>query len=259
MNYKKITCLFVILFSGSLVLAKGSTQSLAISQGVSSPTTTSTINFSNGFTSENPVGVAYQTNFRLTAQAASGNGSDSFGAELGIGTGKYGFALGYYDNNCTDCSVSGALAGVFGGVGVGLRFEEDISTVGLIFGANDTNRIGLVVGIFDPTGNDNNITSLGLGYSYVGGEVTFSIDASKRIFEDKAITDDTSLVTPGVAVAINRISISLSYDILVNEPAGTTTTNDLWVGVGVDGGSDWNMAFYSDYVSDFAFAGSLYF
>ena len=122
---KMLLTLFVLLGSiisstEALAASGGSgnkTNLIAVGQGVSSPTLTSTVNFSTGYTKEHTVGVVYQNSWRLTGEAdfdndddnSSGNGNDGYGAELGYGNGTAGLAGGYYTRDCDNCE--GRLAG----------------------------------------------------------------------------------------------------------------------------------------------------
>ena len=82
---KSVVYSFILLTSQFLWAADmGHANMIGVSQGVSAPTQTSNINFSNGFTSENPVGVIYQTQGRISGQYDTGNGNSHAGGEVGI-------------------------------------------------------------------------------------------------------------------------------------------------------------------------------
>ena len=74
----RILLLISLLFLSVTLQARlsGSANHLAVGQGISSPTQTSVINFSSGFTHENPVGVTYQQSLRISGQADWGGASD---------------------------------------------------------------------------------------------------------------------------------------------------------------------------------------
>lgn len=261
--YLLITIIFFELL-GSLVFAQSNR--LAIGQGISSPTLTSTINYSNGYTNENPVGVAYQTTMRLTGEYFTGNDSnnndnDGIGAELGVGNGSLGFAVGYLDTDCNNCEAvtAGALAGIWSGIGLGIRFEEDISTVGLLLNAQGAHRLGLMAELNEVEGDLNDITRYGVGYSYVSSQYTLTVDASKRDYEDPNTNDDVILVTPGIALHFSMLSLSVSYDTYVNDEDNSNNDNDLWWGLGISPSSNFHLAIYGDYVREIAVAGSFFF
>ena len=240
---------------------------LGISQGTSSPTRTSTLNFSNGYMPENPVGVIYQQGVRLTAEGDhgddnQGNDNNGFGGELGIGDGQYGLAVGYYNRDCDNCEGDfvGALGVSFSDVGLGFRFAEELYSVGLIFNTHGKHRFGLMAQLDDPDGDDNNISTFGAGYSYNGDRVTFSVDAAKRDFENDNNFDDTILVTPGLAVHFDSLSFSLSYDHYVDEdPNNPPQDDDLWFGVSFGDKQDWYVAIYHDYVNEWSASASFFF
>ncbi len=263
--------LLSVLFP-SLLFARGpsgdNSNWLGISQGTSSPTRTSTLNFSNGFMPENPVGVIYQQGVRLTGEGdhgddSQGNDNAGFGGELGIGDGQYGLAVGYYNRDCESCDGDfvGALGVSFADVGLGIRFAEELYSAGLIFNTHGKHRFGLMAQLNDPDGDDNNISSFGAGYSYNGDRITFSVDAAKRSFENDSAFDDTILVTPGLAVHFQMLSFSLSYDHFVdedpNDPNGRG--DDLWFGVGFGDKTDWYVAIYHDYVNEWSVSASFFF
>src|SRR6056297_2752899 len=118
--------LFISIFASLPAMATEQHHLLSISQGISSPALTNSVNYSHGFTHQNPTGVIYQTTARLTGQYDSGDtdsGSDNngYGGELGVGNGKYGIAGGYYTRDCDNCEGDGAgsVGATFSGVGLG--------------------------------------------------------------------------------------------------------------------------------------------
>lgn len=258
--------IFLVVFSFLFVpqaFSANKTNLLGVGQGISSPTQTSTVNFTNGFTSENPVGVIYQDKVRATAQGDTGDDAsgDALGGEVGIGNGQFGFAVGYYSRDCNNCdaNISGALGVSFSGVGVGIRVAEDIMSAGVLINTNGKHRFGLMADLNNPDGDNNNVTSFGAGYSYVEQQITFSLDASKMDMENAGVNDDAILVTPGVSLRFNMVAISLSYDLYVNKGTGSTYDNDLWLGVGFGKADDWHVAIYSDYVNEWSAAVSFFF
>lgn len=258
----------VLFMSWASLHAKNSGEQhlLAISQGISSPSSTSLINFSAGYTWDNPVGVIYQGELRASAhygvQEDEAIGS-AYGGEVGVSNGDYGFAVGYLTRDCDSCEgrFAGALGGDFGGFGLGVRFHENQYVLGFMFNPTGTHRLGLVVDHLDPDQDNNNITSLGVGYSYVGDQVTFSLDASKMEYEDPAQENDILLLTPGIAARFGWIAVSLSYHVILNEEDDSVSsdTTDIFWGLGIGTGETWHLALYGDYDDDLMLVGSLYF
>lgn len=253
----------MLCLSCSLALAKADEANLiAIGQGISSPTSTSTINYSNGFTSENPAGVLYQNNFRLSVQHDRNDDSDAptgLGAEFGYGNGTVGAAVGHYKRDCTGCDgdTAGAVAVSVADIGFGIKARKDIYGVGLLFNTHGNHRVGLMAELDDTGGDGNKINSYGLGYSYVGQSFTITIDASQRDYENNTIDNDVTLVTPGIGVRVaNTVQISVNDRILFED--GKKIDDDLWFGVGV-GGQSWHFVGYSDYVNDLALVLSVFF
>lgn len=247
---------------------------IAVGQGVSSPTSTSTVNFSTGYTNEHPVGVVYQNSWRLTGEAdhdsdendGEGNGNDGYGAEVGYGNGSAGLAAGYYTRDCDNCE--GRFAGSGGvvisdSVGVGLRFEEDLYTAGLLFNPNGTHRFGALLEMNDSGGDGNEVKSYGAGYSYVSSGWTFSLDASKNDYENQATYSDRIIITPGVMVRAGFLQLSLNDNITLNNRENGTSNEDetdhnFWAGLGI-GGDKFHLAVYANYKNDFSGALSYFF
>ncbi len=251
---KKLIFGLIFLFSQNLLASN----KIGISQGVSSPSSTSTINFSNGFTIENPVGVLYQEGIRLTGQFTNGN-STTIGGEAGIANKRFGAAVGVTTYDCDGCDSRASLAvgGEFRGIGFGLRFGESLYGLGVLVNPHGQHRIGFVADVNN--GDDVTISSFAAGYSYVSQSFTFSVDASNATFDDDNIEDTLILLTPGLAFNIEFITISVSYDIRLNDDNNTSSDNDLWFGVGIAPSDSWNVMVYSEYANDIAVAASFYF
>jgi hypothetical protein len=245
---------------------------LAIGQGVSSPTSTSTINYTSGYTSENPLGVIYQNGIRLTGEYDQ-NGTKGYGGELGYGKGTWGVAAGYYKHDCTNCQGrgAGAIGITVGDFGLGIRFAENLYAVGLLFNPQGTHRFGIVGELNNSGGTGNTVNAFGVGYSYVAGQISFTVDASKRQFENTTSpSNNYYIVSPGLQLRADILQVSINDHIFIdgNSPttsaSGTTTTqsnpeHDFWFGVGIGTGKDWHVAVYGDYVNEIAGAVSFYF
>lgn len=272
----KIAMVLPLILASSAVQAATTNQPnlIAIGQGISSPTLTSTVNFSSGYTNESPVGVVYQNNWRVTAEYDTDNDSDSrgtgragYGAELGYGkTGSAGLAAGYYTRDCDNCEgrFAGSAAAVVANIGVGLRYQEDLYTAALLFNPEGKHRFGLIAEVNGDNGAGNDLKSYGAGYSYVASQWTFTIDASKRDYENKATYAERVLVTPGIMVRADFLQLSLNDKITLHNRDTNANSNDdetdhdIWGGVGV-GGDKWHLAGYANYVNDIALALSLFF
>jgi hypothetical protein len=263
--------LITIFLFGLLISVQSfaSNHMIPVGQGISSPTITSTVNYSNGFTQENPAGVAYQNSIRLSGHFDFGDHDDDsstddidgFGGEFGVGNGQYGFALGYYERDCDTCEeeVAGALGAFFGGFGIGLRFEEELYSAGIFLNPTGQHRLGAVVDLNDPDGEDNNITSYGVGYAFVHQGFTFSLDASKRDYETPTTNEDMIMVSPGLMVRIDKFALSVTHDSYIEEDEGAEVEDNTWWGFGYGSDQDWSIGFYHDYVNEWTVVGSLYF
>lgn len=240
------------------------TNLIAVGQGISSPTSTSTINFSSGYTTENPMGTIYQNGFRLTGEYDSNDTTKTYGAEVGYGQGKWGVAVGHRKPDCNDCkgTTSGAVGLDISGVGVGFRFGENLSAAALLFNPHGQHRVGVMAELNTTAGSGSNVTAYGLGYSYVASQFTFSIDASARSFENKTIKDDRIQVTPGIMLRADIFQFTVNDKITLNKDKDNATQDDrdhdVWFGAGL-GGDKWHVAAYSKYVNDFAVAATLFF
>jgi hypothetical protein len=261
-------CSVLFSFHQAGAAAAKNTNVLAVGQGLSAPTSTSTINFSSGYTSESPLGTIYQNGFRLTGQYDSdenaGTTTKTYGAEVGYGQGDWGLAAGQRKSDCDNCEAtsSGAVGINVADFGVGLRFGKDLTALALLINPHGGNRFGLMAELNKSGGSGNDITAYGIGYSYVASQLTFTIDASKRNFENKAITDDRIQVTPGLMLRADHFQLSVNDKITLNKDKNNAThddeDHDIWFGIGF-GGDKGHLAFYSQYVNDFAFAGTLFF
>lgn len=261
-----ILFLIFTLTAQSMLAAAASTQVniLAVGQGISSPTSTSTVNFSTGYTSENPLGTIYQNGSRVSFEHAKSDTSSGSGAELGYGQGDWGLAAGYFKNDCSGCQGnSSAAVGInIYEIGVGLRLTEDIYGAGFVFNPHGTHRVGLMAENNRSGGTGLSLNSYGLGYSYVASAYTLTLDASSRTFEDSTVNDKRIQVTPGVVLRASILQLSINDRITLNKdknnPLHDDEDHDLWFGLGL-GGDRWHLALYSDYVSDFAASASLFF
>ena len=237
---------------------------LAVGQGISSPTATSTINFSSGYTSESPLGTIYQNGFRITGEYDSNDATNAYGVEAGYGHGDWGVAAGHRKIDCTSCegTTSAAVGITVLDFGAGLRFGKDLTAVALLVNPHGSHRLGFMAEVNSAAGSGQKVTAYGLGYSFVAAQFTFTLDASQRNFENNAITDNRMQVTPGVMLRADIFQLTVNDKITLNKDGNNPTQNDkdhdLWFGVGL-GSDKWHLAFYSHYVNDFAFAGTLFF
>ena len=248
--FQLLSVLFVLFFSG-LCLAqqnKSQTNQLAVSQGISSPTTTHLNLFSNGFTYDNPVAASYQQGYHVTG-SLDGADSTSFGLDMGIGDGQYGFAAGVYSNGCEGCEsfVRGTLGAIWGGFGIGFGVQDGYYSMGMLFNPHGLHRVGFIGEFEDPDGLNNNRSSFGLGYSYILPQFTFSMDLSKQVLENDLIEDSALLWTPGIAVRVDIFSVSLSYDVFLND-IGNRFSDQVWFGIGVKPFSNFEFKFYGEYI-----------
>ncbi|MEM7646222.1 MAG: hypothetical protein AAF203_04885, partial [Pseudomonadota bacterium] len=229
-------CLFSILFFTSSVFGQGNSNSadtnrLALSQGIAAPSVNNTTLFSNGFTFQNPVAVSYEQGYRASV-TADGSDTTSFGLDAGLGDGQYGMAIGAYSNSCDGCEayVRGTLSAIWSGFGLGFGVQEDLYTVGVLFNPNGSHRVGMVGEIAEPNGPNNNRASFGVGYAYVISQFSFSMDLSKRNLEDSSLDDSILMFSPGIAIRIDLFSVSLSYDLFINDQ-NRNFSDQVWVGV----------------------------
>ncbi len=257
-------CLFTLSLPALGAQSERSANLLAIGQGISSPSTTSTINFTSGYMSQSPLGTLYQNGSRVTGEYDRNNSSDAVGAEIGYGKGSWGIAAGYRKPNCTNCDGSGAGAlGIdVGNIGVGIRFGKDLYSAAVLFNPQGNHRFGLMGELNQSSNSTSRLNAYGVGYSYVAQQATFTIDASGRSFNDKTIDDKRILITPGVMFRADIVQLTLNDQITVNHDQNNATQtgsdNQLWFGIGI-GGERAHLAVYSHYFDDLAVAGSFFF
>ncbi len=253
---KILLTVLLYFFCNSLALAQNHPNSLAVSQGISSPNRTTSTLYSKGFTRDNPMAVSYQTGYRLTGSLDGGDGT-GLGIEGGLGDGQYGLAIGHYSNDCEGCdgNLRGSISAIWGRLGVGLGVIEDHYSLGFLLNPNGIHRLGLVA---EFENNQNQRSGFGLGYSFMLPRFTFALDLSKQTFENDIGYEDPLLVTPGLAVRIDVISVSLSYDIYIDDPLDIYR-NQVWFGIGVNPTKNWELAFYSEYINSWNLQASYFF
>lgn len=262
---KKALLMTSMIFVGGAAWAKPGANAnfLSVGQGISSPALTSPVNYSKGFTATN-ASVASRLNGPQVSieydkgDDSAGNDSSGVGGELGFGNGKVGAMLGYYDRDCTNCDGRwGGIVGVDTGsfsFGVGYREKKQYS-LGALIGGNGSNRFGITADFTDQdSGND--VTAYGIGYSYLGGSWTFAVDASKRD-QKGAASNDVILVTPGLMIQADWLTVSVSYDVYTNDK-DDVFDDQVWFGVGI-GGDRAHLAIYHDYVNEWALVGTFSF
>jgi len=263
--------LLVLLFFSMMVCGVAEArnlrgQRLAVSQGISSPTVTSPVNFSHGMVYNNAAVASQLQDVYLslegdTGEDNAGNDNTGYGGEFGLGTGSAGIALGYYERDCQNCDGRfGGIAGIGGpsiAVGVGFR-EDDNYSAGILFNRDGKHRFGIAADMYNSDLPDTDVTSYGAGYSYVDNSFTFAVDASRRDPDGPANPgDDVIMVTPGLEVHGQNLALSVSYDIYVNDDTDIYD-DDIWFGVGYYG-QNWGLSVYHDYVNEWAAALTFWF
>lgn len=237
---------------------------LAISQGISTPNTTSPVNLSHGFVPTNPAvagslnGVQVSLEYGTTDENNRKN--STAGVELGVGTGSVGIAAGYLKSDCNGCD--GRAAGIVGvsldSFSIGFGFGEDKNySVGAVLNPKGEHRFGLVGSLSDSDQVGADLQTYGVGYSYHSGAFILSVDASKRKFETSSAADDIVIITPGLQVKADWISLMVSHDLYTNNEAKTFTDNT-WFGIGI-GDADKHLAIYHDYFHEWSLVGTLSF
>ncbi|MCB0377320.1 MAG: hypothetical protein KDD33_02415 [Bdellovibrionales bacterium] len=261
-SYNWVFATFLIIPSLGLAQSRGkggSTNDLAISQGISSPSYTNVTTVSNGFTFDNPVGASYQKNYRATA-FIDGSTSTSLGIDGGVGDSQYGLGLAYYSNSCDGCDgyIRGTMSAIWGGFGMGFGVREDVYTMGMMFNPNGLHRVGLVIEYEDPAGRGNNRTGWGLGYSYVTSSFTFSMDMSNQALEDNSLDDGSVLITPAVGVRVDIFAATLSYNFYFSDSTHQFS-DGVWVGLSAKPFSKWQFTFYGEFIDRWTLMASYYF
>lgn len=218
---------------------------VAVSQGISSPAITTPVNFSHGFLYTNPAVAPDFVRPYVSTEGTAGNGNSDYGAELGLGNGSSGLAVGYLKNECCDGGRFGAIGGFGTNIfAAGLGFHENTTySAGIIFKPKSAHRVGLAA---DIQGSGSNAISVGAGYSYHTSSVIFALDASRRSAGGRS----DILVTPGLEVMADIFSLSVSYDAYIPE-GGRRNDDQIWFGLGI-GGESLHFALYHDYRNDWS-------
>jgi hypothetical protein len=248
---------FLILTVPIYSFARGNseTQSMAISQGISSPDIASSANWKSGFTHQNSAVAGMYNSAQIVGQYDTNEDDDSngYGAELSLGNGTVGIGVGVYTRDCDNCDESTAVllgydAGSWG-VGVGLR-EDDQYSVGLLFELSGSHHLGITFDTLDSDVSTEDVDSYGLGYSYKGSGFVFSLDASKRADEVTATNDDVIQVSPGVMVEAGSFALGVTYDAYTDDD-GDVYEDEAWVALGYTANS-WTLNLYKDFIGDWA-------
>jgi hypothetical protein len=264
---KFVVAAIVFLPSKPAISAEKKVPLMAVGQGIASPAAPITL-YSSGFTRQNPVGVAWQKGGRISLAHDRGDDDQSkgYGGELGIGQGDLGLAIGYYERDCDNCdeTVLGAVGFTMGGIGAGATLHEDSNTLGLMIGGEGNHRLGLVAQVHDGETEDLDVVSYAVGYGFVHNNLTLVVDASKLQHKEKIVADDIILVTPGMALNLSSVQLSVSYDVYLEEEeeeednnGNDDDRNDLWWGVGI-GGDKFHLAVYGDWVNELSLVGSIF-
>lgn len=256
-----VTTLMLLISSASWGKSEGA--SLSVGQGIAAPAINNAINYSNGFAHQNPAVAASLNGAQVSLEYDSGGKDEStknsaVGAELGYGNGTAGAAIGYYDRDCQDCE--GRFGGLLGvgssnfAFGIGYR-EENSYSAGFLINQSGSHSFGITADFTDAETEGQDLRTAGIGYAYHGSSFIFALDASKR--DDEAGGDNNKIiaVTPGLLVDINKIAVSISYDMYVNDE-NKLYEDDVWFGVGIKGNSG-QLSIYKDYVNDWAIVGTL--
>lgn len=238
---------------------------IAIGQGISSPSSTSTVNFSSAYTHESPLGVLYQNGFRVSLQYDR-NVNTATGLEAGYGSADWGAAIGYRNTSCGDCEVTPALSLAYNvtvDVGIGIRYAQNLYAGAVIVNPRGENRFAFMAEFDDTSKNNQTVSGFGAGYSYVTAAYTLTLDASVRDQQNNTASDDQILITPGIMVRADIFQLSVNDKISLKKDGANGVAKDdkyhtLWFGIGV-GGESWHSALYSNYVNDLALVGSWFF
>ncbi len=236
---------------------------IAIGQGIVAPTITHNLTYSNGFTAENPSGLANLGSFKLSAMLDTQQESttlNGYGAELGMGNGRAGLALGFYQRDCSGCEER--LSGGFGialgnSVSFGVSASEDVYTAGFLLNPRGQIRLGATATVFEVANME--FLSLGAGIGYFANSWSLSVEASKRKTDGNPSTDDTVWVTPSLALHVDSINFSVNMDTYVNTPNNSQIDDNIWFGVGIGNGSPYNLSVYHDFQGEWTLVGSLFF
>ena len=258
-----IICLLALAPAAFGSQSQRSANLVAIGQGISSPSLTSTVNFSSGYMAESPLGTLYQNGRRITGEYDRNSSSDAVGAEVGYGGASWGVAAGYRKPNCNGCdgSFAGDLGIDLSNIGVGIRAGKDLYSAAVLFNPQGMHRFGIMAELNQSSSNSK-VTAYGVGYSYVATQVTATIDASTRTYQNSAIDDKRILITPGLMFRADIVQLTLNDRITINRDKNNASQNgndnDIWFGVGF-GGEKLHIALYSHYFNDFAVTGSVFF
>lgn len=263
--------IFVFVALGSAQASEKQSNLLGISQGISSPSMTSNLTTSNGFTAQNPVGLSYVKSVHFGAMVdfnsdKDDNESDAMSAEAGWGNGKVGLGAGYYKSDCDKCEavISGGLGLSFKSVGIGGSISKNKTVAGFLLFPDGEHRFGVTAQQYRVEDGDIATQGLGVGYSFVATNVRFSIDASKSTVKRKKsptgldFDETTTLVTPGIGFQNGNFSLSASHNFFIEEKNVDIYENGTWYGLGYGSADSWHLALYHDYRHSWSLGGNIF-
>lgn len=270
---KLVLAMAVALFVGhnSYAAPKNvANNTIAVSQGISSPNATTPVNWASGFGYENAAAASLLSGVTVSLQYETGkdsanNTNTGSGAELGFGAQNFGIVGGYYKpeypaNTQNDGTWGAKLGFNVGGIAVGLGYHDKKTySAGLLFNATGAHRVGVIYDLHDKDGAIDQWSTFGLGYTYDAKQWMFAVDASKRE-GDSVVDKDIIKVTPGFLLnATEHIAASVSYDIYLEDKNDLyKDTDKAWGGIAVHGDMA-QIAAYYNYNNDWKAAATFWF
>lgn len=227
------------------------TNLVAVGQGIAAPNVTSLVNMGYGYLgAENPAGVMYQQELRLSVEYAKDGSSDT-GFEAGDSNDNFGIAAGAHDPTCSGCYST--TAGILGAsvddmMDIGLRYSvsNKVPTygAGLIFNPNGENRLGVDAEYVDPSGSTTQTLNYGAGYAYVDNDNTVSLESSFQQTQGTGgSTNKVDKVSLGYERREGSLEASMTYEDDVN---ASPSADDFYMGAGFSGDT-LHLSVYSNY------------
>lgn len=208
----------------------------------------------------NPAIVVYQNAYSVGLTHDQIEAVKGYGVNAGYGQDFSGISIEYYDADCVDCGgrVTGDIASTFGeSTAVGVRLSDRLVSLGFLFNTMGIHQVGLVAEVNDIQGQDNRITSYGLGYAFNPGVYSLSLDITKQDFRNSTgVSNNVLMLAPGAMLFVEEFNFSVNDRITME--GNTKVAEETWWGIGL-GTKAFQLAAYSNFNHVYSFAATAFF
>jgi hypothetical protein len=244
--------ILLLLLVPTVAFAKTPEESrLATGLGIAAPDVSSIVNFTTGYTTENPAGVLFQEEYRASLQLVREGGINDVGVEAGAAGKTFGIALGLLQPGCNAClSTMGVMLGAAVtkdfNVGASYQTSNSIATYGggILYNPTGTHRLGVVADYYNPPTPNTQITTYSGGYAYVTKSSTIAVELAGQKNDADPIASKLNLLSLGFQKRVESLQLSVNYQRTLNSTAAVTP-EFFWLGGGFNG-ETWHLGVYSN-------------